>query len=249
MWIDLPTPVIVAHRGDKAYAPENTLSAFNQASEKGADAIEFDVKLTLDGQVVVLHDQKVDRTTNGTGDVAKLTLAALKELDAGIQFQGKFPNEKIPGLDEVFDLVGKKLYMNIELTNYSTPNDSLVSKVAEIVTGFGMQNRVLFSSFFARNLQKIRTLLPEVPRALLTMPGLLGVWGRVVGWRNDYAALNPNFVDVNNTLVSRVHRAGKKVNAWTVVSKEDIKRMIDLGVDGIITDDPGLALNVLGRRK
>jgi glycerophosphoryl diester phosphodiesterase len=247
MWTDLPGPVVVAHRGDKAHAPENTLSAFKMAADKGADAVEFDVKLTADGYVVVLHDQTVDRTTNGLGNVAKLPLAALQDLDAGVQFPGQFPGEKIPTLEDVFSSLGDRLYMNVELTNYSTPNDALVSKVVDLVKKHGMEKRVLFSSFFARNLQKANTLVPEVPRGLLTMSGLLGVWGRTFGWRGDYAALHPFMTDVNAGLMFRVHAAGKRINAWTVNTETDMKRMIGFGVDGIITDDPALALKIIGR--
>jgi glycerophosphoryl diester phosphodiesterase len=250
MWTDLACPVVIAHRGDKGFAPENTLSAFKQAAEKGADAIEFDVKLTADDQVIVLHDQTVDRTTNGTGNAAKLSLAAIKELDAGKKlFPEKFPGERIPTLEEVFETVGKRVYMNIELTNYSTPNDALVPRVVELVKKHGLQSRVLFSSFLARNLQKARLILPEVPRGLLTLPGLLGFWGRTFGWRGNYAALNPHVKDVDAGLVHRIHAAGKRVNAWTVTAEVDIKRMINLGVDGIITDDPALVLRLLGRGK
>lgn len=247
MWTDLASPVVIAHRGDKAYAPENTLSAFKLAAEKGADAVEFDVKLTADGQVIVLHDQTVDRTTNGTGNVAKLSLAVLRELEAGMQFPGQYPGERIPALDEVFETVGKRIYMNVELTNYSTPNDALVPKVVELVKKHGLQSRVLFSSFFAHNLQKARLLLPEVPRGLLTFPGLMGLWGRTLGWRGDYTALNPYMTDVNAGLVDRIHAAGKRVNAWTVTAEADVRRIIGLGVDGIITNDPALVLRLLGR--
>jgi glycerophosphoryl diester phosphodiesterase len=249
MWTDLTSPLVIAHRGDKSNAPENTLAAFKQAAEKGADAVEFDVKLTMDSKVIVLHDQTVDRTTNGNGNVAKLPLSVLQELEAGVQFPGKFPGERIPSLDEVFETIGKRIYMNVELTNYSTPKDALVSKVVELVKKHGLQKWVLFSSFFARNLQKARLLIPEVPRGLLTLPGLMGLWGRTLGWRGDYSALNPYLTDINNRLVDRVHAAGKRVNAWTVSSEADVKRMISLGVDGIITDDPALALRLLGRGK
>jgi glycerophosphoryl diester phosphodiesterase len=249
MWNDLQTPIVIAHRGDKVHAPENTLSAFKQAAEKGADAIEFDVKLTADGQVIVLHDQKVDRTTNGTGNVAKLPLATIRDLDAGMQFPQQFSGEKIPTLDEVFETFGKRIYMNVELKNYSTPNDRLVPKVALIVKNHGMQERVLFSSFLAHNLRKARLLLPEVPRGLLILPNWIGFWGRTFAWRGDYAAIHPHIRYVNAELVKRIHTAGKRVNAWTVTAEADIKRMIGLGVDGIITDDPVLALRLLGRGK
>ncbi len=249
MWNNLHLPIVFAHRGDEAHAPENTLSAFKQAVEKGTDGIEFDVKLTADGQVVVLHDQSVDRTTNGTGNVAKLSFAALRELDAGKQFPGQFPGEKIPTLDEVFETVGKRVYMNIELKNYSTPFDLLVPKVTDIIKKHSMEERVLFSSFLSVSLQKARKLLPDVPRGLLTIPGWMGAWGRTFGWRGDYTALNPPMVDINIGLINQVHASGKRVIVWTVTAEEDIKRMIGLGVDGIITGDPALVLRLLGRSK
>jgi len=248
MWNDLPVPIVIGHRGDKLYAPENTLSSFKQAAEKGADGVEFDVKLTADQQVIVLHDPTVDRTTNGSGKVAKLSLEEIRRFDAGIQYPGKFPNEKIPTLEEVFETVGRRLFMNIELTNYSTPNDGLVTKVVELVKNHGMENRVLFSSFFPWNLQKAGTLLPETPCALLTMRGWKGYLGRSFGWRGGCAALNPFMTDVNAGLVFRVHTAGKRINAWTVTAEDDIKRMIGLGVDGIITGDPALTFRLLGRK-
>ncbi len=247
MWNQLPSPIVIGHRGDKVSAPENTLSAFKLAAEKGADAVEFDVKLTADGQVIVLHDPTVDRTTDGSGKIADLPLAAARELDAGAWFSEQYRGEKIPTLAEVFETVGKRIHMNVELTNYSTPNDALVPKVVELVKEHGMESRVLFSSFLARNLRTAQRLLPEVPCGLLTLSGLLGAWGRTFGWRGDCAALNPYLTDVNAGLVDRLHAAGKRLNVWTVNAEADLKRMIGLGVDGLITDDPALALRLLGR--
>jgi glycerophosphoryl diester phosphodiesterase len=247
MWNELPRPSIIAHRGDKAHAPENTLSAFRMAQARGADAIEFDVKLTADGQVIVLHDQTVDRTTNGIGNVARMTLAAVRDLDAGVQFPGQFPGEKIPTLEEVFETVGCQLHMNVELTNYSTPGDALVSKVAALVKKCRVEDHVLFSSFFPRNLRLVADYLPQVPRGLLTWPGLMGLWGRTFGWRGDYSALHPYYENVTAGFVTLLHAAGKVLNVWTVDRQEDLKRMIGFGVDGIITDDPAGALSLLGR--
>jgi glycerophosphoryl diester phosphodiesterase len=248
MWIDAPRPIIIAHRGDKAHAPENTLAAFRLAAEKGADAIEFDVKLSADAQVIVLHDQTVERTTNGTGNVSGLPLAALRELDAGTWFYEQFRGEKIPTLEEVFETVGKRLLMNVELTNYATPNDGLVPRVVDLVKKHALQERILFSSFLPRNLRKARMLLPGVSRGLLAMPGILGVWARSFGWQGDFFALHPNLRDVNSSLTRRVHAAGKRLHVWTVNLAEDLERMIDLGVDAIFTDDPGLALNCIGKK-
>jgi glycerophosphoryl diester phosphodiesterase len=249
MWKDLPVPIVIAHRGDEVNAPENTLSAFNQAIEKGADAIEFDVKLTSDGKVIVIHDQTLDRTTNGTGNVSKIPLPHIKDLDAGIQFPGQFPDERIPTLDEVFETVGKRTYMNVELKNYSTPFDKLVPKVVEIIKNHAMEERVLFSSFLGLSLKTALRLLPDVPCGLLTIPGKMGAWGRAFSWRGNYYALNPHINDTDAGLVDRVHVAGKRVIAWTATSETDIKRMIGLGVDGIISSDPALVLHILGRTK
>ncbi|MGB8215380.1 MAG: glycerophosphodiester phosphodiesterase family protein [Anaerolineales bacterium] len=248
MWTDISRPIVIAHRGDKAHAPENTLAAFKLAAEKGADAIEFDVKLTADGQVIVLHDQTVNRTTNGKGDVSKLSLAALRDLDAGAWFSEQYRGERIPTLDEVFEVVGKGIYMNVELTNYASPGDALVPEVVALVKKHGLHARVLFSSFYVRNLKKARLLLPDVPRGLLCMPGFSGLWGRTFTWRGDYFALHPYLTDLNTALVNRVHAAGKRLHVWTVNAEADLKRMLGLGVDAVFTDDPALALRLLGRR-
>jgi len=248
MWTSLPRPIVIAHRGDKSFAPENTLAAFKLAAEKGVDAIEFDVKLSADGQVVILHDQTVKRTTNGTGDVSRLPLAAIKELDAGAWFSEQFHGERIPTLDEVFETFGKRLLMNVELTNYATPHDELVPRVVDLIRKHALQERILFSSFLPRNLRKARLLLPEVSCGLLAMPGILGFWARTSGWRGDFFALHPYLSDAHPGLIQHVHAAGKRVHVWTVNSEEDLNRMIDLGVDAIFTDDPGLVLHLLGRR-
>jgi glycerophosphoryl diester phosphodiesterase len=121
--------------------------------------------------------------------------------------------------------------------------------VVELVKKYRMESRVLFSSFLPLNLQKAGMLLPETPRALLTIPGKLGSFGRSFGWRGNYDALNPHFTDTNADLVNRVHATGKRVNTWTVIAETDIKRMIDLEVDGIITGDPALTLRLLGRTR
>jgi len=243
----LPRPTIFAHRGASAHAPENTLAAFELALAQGAEGIELDAKLSADGHVVVIHDATVDRTTDGHGRVKDMSLADLRSLGAGLFFAEKYRGEKVPTLEEVFEALGKHMFINVELTNYNTPGDHLVESVCMLVKKFELQKRVLFSSFFASNLSKARGLLPEVPRGLLAFNGLLGAWARSFGFAfGRYQALHPNLKDVTPQQVQRVHRLERRVHVWTVNATEDMRRLFDWGVDAIFTDDPQLAVQVRG---
>lgn len=238
-------PLILGHRGAKNYAPENTLAAFTLALEQGADGVELDAKLSADGHIVIHHDTTVDRTTDGTGRLSRLTLSALRELDAGSFFSENFRGEKIPTLDEVFEAIGKRAIIDVELTNYFTPRDRLVEKVCELVRRHALQKRILFSSFYAGNLKKAAAFLPEVPRGLLAFKNWKGDWARSFGFNfGDFAALHPYVSDVTAQQVYRVHKLKRKINVWTVNAEEDMRRLMNWGVDGLITDDPLLAVRV-----
>jgi glycerophosphoryl diester phosphodiesterase len=247
MFQQLPHPTIFAHRGAKNHAPENTLAAFRLAVAQGAPAIELDVKLTSDGEIVVFHDRTLERTTNGTGRLQDKTLAALKELDAGSYFSPTFKEEPIPTLTEVFEAVGHKVFINIELTNYATPKDQLPDKVAALVERFGLQTAIMFSSFNHLALQRARQLLPSVPLGLLASPGLLGAPARSwIGRRwVAYQALHPAIRDVKPGLIKQAHQLGHRVYVYTVNARQDMLRLFKEGVDGIFTDDSPLAFDVL----
>jgi glycerophosphoryl diester phosphodiesterase len=245
MFNELLSPLILCHRGAKNYAPENTLAAFKIALELGADGFELDTQLTSDGHVVVYHDKTVDRTTNGHGKLFKLSLAELRELDAGSSFSEKFRGEKIPTLDEVFETIDKRAIINVELKNFSTPFDNLAEKVCEVVRRHEMQKNILFSSFLPWNLKKAARILPEVPRGLITAKDWRGVWGRSFGINfGDYDALHPYLGNVTAQQVHRVHKLKRKINVWIVNREEDLRRLFSWGVDGILTDDPQLAARV-----
>ena len=241
----LPRPIIFAHRGASAHAPENTLAAFELAMAQNADAIELDVKLSADGQVVVIHDATVDRTTGGHGRVKDISLAELRSLGAGSFFSEKFRDEKVPTLEEVFEAIGKRTFINVELTNYNTPRDHLVETVCILVKKFGLQKRVLFSSFFSSNLSKARAYLPEVPSGLLSLRGFLGAWARSFGFAfGRYQALHPDLKDTSPQQIQRVHRLKRRVHVWTVNAADDMRRLFGWNVDAIFTDDPQLAVRV-----
>jgi glycerophosphoryl diester phosphodiesterase len=241
-------PVLFAHRGASAHAPENTLQAFELAIRQGADGVELDAKLSADGHVVVIHDASVDRTTDGHGCVRDLSLARLRELDAGVSFSEEFRGAKIPTLDEVFEALGKHALINVELTNYSTPRDQLVEKVCRLVRKHDLQQNILFSSFYSSNLNQAAKLLPGVARGLLALSGWMGAWARSFGFMfGDDQALHAYIRDVDLKQVQRVHRLQRRIHVWTANKMEDVQRLADWKVDGIFTDDPPVAVRGLGR--
>jgi len=238
-------PLIIGHRGASTDAPENTLAAFRQALEQGADGVELDAKLTADGQVIVIHDPTVERTTNGKGKIKELPLAALQELDAGSWKDMRFKGEKLPTLDEVFEAVGHQMLVNVELTNYADPGDALLEKVADLVKRHGVEKNIIFSSFLPNNISRIRKLLPEIPAGLLALEGNSGMLFRsFIGRWYSPQMIHPYYTDANGDYIAREHRRGRRVNVWTVDEPDDIRRLIADGVDGIITDDPKLALQI-----
>lgn len=245
----LPQPIIFAHRGASAHAPENTLAAFELALEQGADGIELDVKLSADGKVMVIHDPTVDRTTGAHGRVKDMSLAELRSLDAGNSFSTKYRSENIPTLEEVFEAVGKRTFINVELTNYTTPRDHLVESVCILVKKFGLQKRVLFSSFLPLNLSSAHSYLPDVPTGLLALNGFLGLWSRSFGFAfGRFDALHPNLKNVTQQQIYFVHRLKKRIHVWTVNAETDLRRMFKWGVDAVFTDDPQLAVKVRGEK-
>lgn len=238
-------PIIFAHRGASAYAPENTLAAFKLAERQGAEAIELDAKLTKDGQVVVIHDQTVNRTTGADGLVSQLTLEELRKLDAGSHFDEAFKNELIPTLTEVFEGVGENIFINIELTNYTNINNLLPKEVAVLIKDHQLQNRVLLSSFNPLSLIRIRRYLPHAQLGLLALPGIPGSLARSrVGHLLRYQCLHSELKDVTPALVKNIHKRACRIHVYTVNKAEDMRRLYNWGVDGIFTDDPILARSV-----
>jgi glycerophosphoryl diester phosphodiesterase len=239
MFKSLKTPVIIGHRGASIYAPENTLAAFKLAVEQAAPAIEFDVKLTSDDQIVIIHDANVTRTTDGQGLVAKKSLNEIKQLDAGSWFSTEFKGEKIPTLEEVFDTVGRKVLMNIELTNYATPSDRLVDRVVELVKMKGMVSQVYFSSFLGTNLARVRKLLPECGIGYLTYAGPTRLLQKIFqSPPRSINSLNPYRGSVTKRMINHEHGLGRRILVYTVNDADEMRNLFKLGVDGLFTDDP-----------
>lgn len=242
----LPKPAIFAHRGASAHAPENTMAAFNLAVKQHADGIELDAKLSADGYVVVFHDQSIERTTTGTGRVKDLPFKALLEMDAGSYFDIEFKGEPIPSLEEALDTLGGQIFINIELTNYTSLFDQLPEKVAELVLRLDLAKSVMISSFNPIALRRIKRLLPEVPIGLLARSHKQGALARKLGkYIVPYQILEPAWIDATPELIKQVHLAGRKIFVYTVNQVQAMHEMYLLGVDGIYTDDPLLARHVI----
>lgn len=229
---------IYGHRGAAAYAPENTMSSFAMAYEMGADAIELDVHLSKDGKVVVIHDDTVDRTSNGSGSVKDMTHAELLELDFSNGKVG-FLKAKIPLLEEVFEFAYQKnIFVNVELKENLYQNGfPIIEKVMEIEKKYQMSENVIYSSFNHYLLREIKKISKSIPTGILYLGGLVDIW--------EYAeklaaqAIHPHYLSLNDKdLVTQCHNRHIAVNPWTVDSEPDILAMLQAGVDGIISNKP-----------
>ncbi len=243
----LPQFAIIAHRGASQHAPENTLAAFRLALRQEADAVELDVMLNGDGEVMVFHDHTLDRTTNGSGRLVDKTLKELRQLDAGSSFDKSFAGERISTLGEVFEAIGQETFINVELKNGFSFTDNLPAKVAAQVQDHDMQERVWFASFNPFVLFRIQRLMPEIPIGLLTIGGGLGSFTRLVfGSLLSHQSLHPHRGDVSEKLLASAQRKGRRLYTYTVNQAQDMTDLFNLGVDGIFTDDPMLANQVRG---
>ncbi|MCD6483748.1 MAG: glycerophosphodiester phosphodiesterase [Candidatus Odinarchaeota archaeon] len=223
----------IAHRGAYAYAPENTLKSFKTAIEMGADMIELDVHLTKDRQVVVLHDDTIDRTSDGSGYVWDYTLEELKAFDFG-------EGEKIPTLAEVFELVKGKVGVNVEIKQYNMERE-----IVDVIRKYNMEKDVIISSFLHPTLVNIKNLEPTLKTALLFTARPVNVARLAKEARAEF--LHPYFETTDEIMIKEAISAGIGVNVWTVDEEEDIERMIKMGATGIITDVPDICIEVRER--
>ena len=232
-------PVIFGHRGASKFAPENTMAAFDLAFHEGAPAIELDTMLSKDGVPVVIHDSTLERTTNGTGFVARFTADELTKLDAGSSFSDEFKGESIPLLKDVFTKYKGKMLINVELKNSHAPFDQLPFIVAQMVKELDNLDSVIFSSFLPLTLLRLKRVLPQARIALLVGDPL---YDRMLSTR-FFSFLSPDYIHPSRSYITpqylgREHRHGRRVNVWTVNDLSQAKNFISWGIDGMITDDP-----------
>jgi glycerophosphoryl diester phosphodiesterase len=236
--------LVIAHRGASAAAPENTIAAFELAIADGADGIELDVHLSRDDQPVVIHDVSVERTTDGSGSVRERTLRELKRLDAGGWHGPRFQGQRIQTLQEVFERFRDRTRFWIDLKGGSDLYPGIEERVVSMIEIYDVLDRVLVQSFDRTALDRIRSLNAETRLGVLTdTPPLRPLIGSLA----PPDALCPSADLVTDDDLTDIHAAGLDCYVWTVNEPAQMDRLIDSGVNGIITDRPGLLRSRLDR--
>ena len=250
---------VIAHRGANIIAPQNTIEAFKMSKEIGCDGFETDIHLTKDGIPVVCHNFTIDETSNGVGAIKDMTLEELRQFDFGSYKGAEYEGVKIPTLDEFLELsksMGDKMkFLDIELKSehFGQAGTELAEKTIDAVKNHGLFDKLLISSFDPAILVACKKIDKNCKTGLLYSPDkLIGV--KIAAHPVSFAreigadALHPFYMCVTRLYVERAHRAGIQVNPWTVNKESTAKHLIKLGVDGLITDNPGLMNDILSKK-
>ncbi|MBT3341777.1 MAG: glycerophosphodiester phosphodiesterase [Gemmatimonadetes bacterium] len=239
-------PLRIAHRGASAQAPENTLAAFEQAIRLGVDMLEIDVRASCDGEVVVIHDAAIDRTTNRVGQVAELSFEQLRQADAGSWFDAQFKGEQIPTLSEVLDLARHRAIVLIEIKA-----DHLAERVLQQISAAGAQDAVVVQSFDPETVRRIKSIEPMMPTSLL-MGDLPKSPSRLRARRmvREVLAVGANALSIWHAALTpafheEMRMRGISVWVWTVDEEVVLRDVTQLGVQGIITNHPDRLNDVL----
>ena len=248
---------VIGHRGAAGLAPENTLASFRTAIALGVDAVEFDLHVSRDGELVVIHDDTLDRTTTGTGRIETLTLEEIHRADAGVKWGPRFAGERVPTLREVIDLVGEtappRFRLNIELkfgAGGKGKPEGFEQKVLDQVREAGMLARTTIQSFHHPSVALAKRLAPEIRAGLLVEAPEVPANPVPLVRRQGADLYAPNYRALNPELVERLHTAGIGILTWTPNTEGDLHRVLDLGVggfptDSITTDFPNRLLGIL----
>ena len=231
--------IVTAHRGASHVAPENTLSAMAAAVEAGAEFAELDVGLTRDGEVVLMHDRTVDRTTNGTGDLGDFSLNELRALEAGSWFSEEFDGEPIPTLREVIRFARGRLKLNIEIKT-SREEPTIAAAVVDIIRSEDFGEECMVTSFSRETVEEVKRIAPELRTGF--------IFGKDYPedvFEGGWDVLSSNHEVVDSVFVARAKESGKSVHVWTVDERELMLKLMALGVDGIISNRPDLLLEVM----
>lgn len=244
---------IIAHRGASAYYPENTLVSFQKAIEMGIDMIELDIQLTRDGEVAVFHDEKITRCTNGKGRIADYTLIELKKLDAGSWFDSEYKDTKIPALEEVLSLCRDKVAVNIEIKTEAvaeTISGGIEEKTLKIVERNRMMEHIIYSSFDPRAIRHLKQIDNRLAAAVLYEKGHYGkrLPSEIVEFLGA-DAFNCSKDELGRKWLADIKSNNIPVNIYTVNDAKGMRRFLDMGVNGIFTNNPDILKKLIADRK
>ncbi len=236
--------LVWAHRGASGYAPENTLEAFAKAIDMKADGIELDVQMTKDGQLVILHDETVDRVSSGKGSVKDYTYAELLKLNVNKRFP-EYGEVRIPTLEEVYRLIkNTDLMINVELKNSIIFYEGLEERVLELTRKYGLEERVIYSSFNHYSVMKLKQLLPSVKTGFLYEDGYLNMPDYAV--RYGVEALHPALYHLQYpNFIEDCRARGIALRVWTVNDPMDMKMLCKQGINSIITNYPDIGKRIV----
>lgn len=241
--------MIFAHRGFSGYYPENTMLAFQKTAEESlADGIELDIQMTKDGELVIMHDETLDRTTNGSGYLKDYTLEELKTLSVGVNVKGFFPRQTIPTLREYFTwLKTIKLITNIELKTSVFEYKGIEEKLIAMVHESGLEEQIWYSSFNHYTIAKVKELMPKAKCGLLMDTWLMNV-GSYAASQNAATVNACSWFCCKEGVAEDLHAHGIKLQAWTPNDADLMKKLVDCGTDVLITNFPDIASKVIGRK-
>lgn len=240
---------VYAHRGYSGRFPENTMLAFKEAAKTGCYGIELDVQLTKDGQLVVIHDERIDRTTDGTGCVRDYTLEELRRFNAAASWNGKFGFQPIPTFEEYCQwAAGEKLVTNIELKTGVYYYEGIEEKTLEMVRKYGLTDRVLFSSFLHSSITILRKLAPEIKCGALVENDGLGNPGYYCE-KMDFQCFHPGWMCLPKEDVDSCKAHGIELNVWTVNDMDVLERLVEWEVDGLISNFPAVCMAYVESRQ
>ncbi|HFK1399446.1 glycerophosphodiester phosphodiesterase [Bacillus cereus] len=244
----------IAHRGASAYAPEHTIAAYKLGQQLKGDYIEIDLQMTKDGHLVAMHDETVNRTTNGTGLVKEHTLEELKQLNAGSTYNKKYPNlakkeyenAKVPTLEEVIEVFGHDANYYIE-TKSPDEYPGMEEKLLEIINHYEIQDKVIIQSFSEESLQKLHSLHVNIPlvQLLSYKKAVQLTESEIKKYKTYCIGLGMNYKYIDAAYVKRIKKHGLEVHPFTVDNETDMKKLILWGVDGMFTNYPDRLYSLL----
>lgn len=237
---------IFAHRGDALHYPENTLAAFKSAIAAGTDGLELDIQLTKDRVPVIIHDERIDRTTDGEGWVRDFTYDEIRKFDAGSWFDQAFSKERIPTLEDVFGLMkNNKVEVNVELKTGIVQYEGIEEELLTLVAEWGYEDRVIVSSFNHYSLAKVREMNPSIETAALCMEALFEPWSYIKTF--GATSIHCFFPVAVPEMIEGAHQHGTPLRAFTVNEDHHLKNLISQRIHGVITDDPVKAIQIRNR--